>query len=274
MESTVRQLCRDLLFPTILQEQAVDTLRFLCRTHVPLFAARSSNEILLCIVYAVCKANEFPLTFRQLIAHAQQLVWKVSPDIIDFYNKKFVPESREFLAQFSTNTASVKPEPIKASCSASVSTAASSACSTENPNSPTATVRSPLSPAPQKRRSRSFDSTRSQNRFSPYHSPSRKIPNTNFYLSPLLCRSPFADGADLTPVKTMTWSLGESPSQQLQLMNLKLNSPTPGHVSTFKPRIMNASKRLDFDDEGSRPVLSDTMRRKLARIVGVCPNLQ
>ena len=150
-------LCERLSLPAALTQQSYALVEHALYEHTSLLYNRHLDQVLLCAVYGACKVNKDALLkgrtvpFREIIYQyekqpqcREEVFWTViltqtdpelevkqQGDIIEFYNKVFVPEIKAFLLSLkSRSPASAGPSPMK------------------SPNGPQTANTAPMSPLP------------------------------------------------------------------------------------------------------------------------------
>lgn len=133
-------LCERLSLPAALTQQSYALVEHALYEHTSLLYNRHLDQVLLCAVYGACKVNKDTLLkgrtvpFREIIYQyekqpqcREEVFWTViltqtdpelevkqQGDIIEFYNKVFVPEIKAFLLSLkSRSPASAGPSPMK-----------------------------------------------------------------------------------------------------------------------------------------------------------------
>ena len=225
-------LCERLSLPAALTQQSYALVEHALYEHTSLLYNRHLDQVLLCAVYGACKVNKDTLLkgrtvpFREIIYQyekqpqcREEVFWTViltqtdpelevkqQGDIIEFYNKVFVPEIKAFLLSLkSLNLPSAGPSPMK------------------SPNGPmTSPNAAPMSPLP-----------------AGLQSPRRMLGGIrpNVYVSPMRSDKALASLAGtFTPrSKSLYAFLGESthayqsPARDLNFINRRISSSAGGN---------------------------------------------
>lgn len=207
--------------------------------HHTLLKDRHLDQILLCVVYGVCKVNKLrDIAFRKILekyralpGNPSQKIYRTvvlgskeeTGDIIKFYNSIFIPRLEGFLLQFTATIPTTTP---------TTATSASPSASNNTLSAPgtTASILQPSSP------------------FAVPQSPLRLT-------STLSVTSPMRESTVRNLVRTNTprvlYSFGQSPMKDLQTINRAVNSPqvsSPAVTHLTPQRRETRAKRHLFDD--------------------------
>eukprot|EP00898_Chlorokybus_atmophyticus_P003593 jgi/Chlat1/4234/Chrsp27S04309 len=228
----ISDLCERLRLDSRVRQQVYDSIRHALWKKTSLFYNRHLDQLVVSAIYGVCKVNQLPIKFHQIVAHYRrqpqckqevirsvvleqslpELVVAKRGDIIEYYNKVFVPEMKPFL-QTLTPVIPVQQglenEPISPvrQC-------------------PSESIAASYSPFPADVRS------------------PKKVPHHNVYISPL--RAPRADTPQESPARKLRAMLGQSinayhsPSEDLQAINGLINR-------------VRSTRQLDFSSVPSMP---------------------
>eukprot|EP00249_Psilotum_nudum_P024606 c29235_g1_i5 orf=213-3407(+) len=127
----IKALCESLKQPNCVMEEIYRMVQHIVQQETSLLFNRHIDQIILCSIYGVCKVNRLNLTFKEIVQHyraqphskpdvfrtvfidlpaaKQTGKGQETVDIIKFYNEVFVPSTKSFLMQLSSNVTHAVP---------------------------------------------------------------------------------------------------------------------------------------------------------------------